>query len=418
MLLNFVTVEFPLSSSPPSRGFIFEWHQSRYEHDFGKISFYDWNVDPISIIKGSPVKITATVQGSTKIFYGYIHHVTHNRTSEKSQTDIFIIGPSHVMKQAALQVYSNTTASEVVKKIAKKYRFNYDITPHKRIYPQISQTGISDWSLMKRLAQQCGYTLRADGVNLYFKPLTEEYSKMKAFAPYYTAADPGSPAKPSLYNIKPIIGDTLEFSDGYKAAAAVSGVDPKTGKNFSVVNPKTPAGTRGARTPDIFDRYEYRTASQSFEAAKFEAKAVDERNSFPYRARAEIIGSPELSVDMPIYIDNVDSEINGYWTILELSHYVRDGKFTTLLTIGTDSLGSTEKYSSKEGVRKKISRGATLTTSAGINKPSTPITLSKVANRLSSSPISTVSSIWVGSSSDLRSDSGGNINKTMSILAR
>lgn len=418
MLLNYVIVEFPLSIAPPSRGHSFEWHQDRYEHDFGKISFSDWDVDPTSVLKGSPIKITATVQASTKTFYGYIHHTSHRRDSQSSQTDVFIIGASHVMKEARQHVYANTTASEVVKRIAKRYKFNYDVTPHGRVYPQISQTGVTDWELMKRLARQCGYTLRADGVNLYFKPLTEDYARLKAFAPYYSASFPGNPSIPTLYSIKPIIGDTLEFEDGYKAAAAVSGIDPKTGVKFSVVNPKAPSGARGSRTPDLFDRYEFGTSAQSFQAAKFEAQAVDELNSFPYRARVEIVGSPDLSVDMPIYIDNVDSEINGYWTVLSIEHYMREGKFTTFLTVGTDSLGSLEKYSSNEATFKSVAKDAVLTTTAKAQKPNTAIVLSKVANRLSDSPVTTISSTWVGSSSDLRSSSNGAVNKTIAVLGR
>lgn len=418
MLRNYVTVEFPLSSSPPSRGYSFEWHQSRYEHDFGKISFSDWNIDPVSIIKGSPVKITVSAQESAKVFYGYIHHVTHRKTSQTNHTDVFVIGASHVMKQANQAVYSNTTASDVAIKIAKKYKFNYDVTPHGRLYPQISQTGISDWEFLKRLARQCGYTLRADGVNLYFKPLTESYSKLKAFAPIYSMSYPGSPAPPTLYSIAPIIGESLEFVDGYKAAAAVSGVDPKTGKKFAVTNAKAPAGTKGARTQDIFDRYESRTSAQSFEAAKFEAQALDEINSFPYRAKAELVGSPDLTPDMPVYLDNVDSDINGYWTVLEVEHYLRDGKLTTIVTVGTDTLNSTEKYSSNGSNFKGPSKPASLTANTKASKPNVAISLSKVANRLSSSPVTTISSTWVGSSADLKSSSGSAVNKTLAILGR
>jgi hypothetical protein len=79
--------------------------------------------------------------------------------------------------------------------------------------------------------------------------------------------------------------------------------------------------------------------------AKNEAKSVDERTRFPYRATAKVLGDPNLHPDMPVYVDGVASAYAGYWIILKAEHVIdseaySNQRYVTILHLGTDSLGS------------------------------------------------------------------------------
>lgn len=404
MILKYLDIELPLSEVPlTGRVTRFEWSQARYMHDFGMLQLMDWNIDPSAVVSGTPIKITATVETDRKTYYGYIHHTRHVKSSHNNYTEIYLIGDSYVMKQAEQSIYHNVTAADVVKKIAKKHGFAYDVAPHPRVYPQIVQAGESDWSLMVRLAKQSGYTLRSEGATLFFKPLAEDFDKYKNVANNYFAVPPDSVVKPRLYRIEPIIGESLEYGDAYKAAVAVSGVDTKTGVPFAVVNTRQPSGLRGQVLPEFFDRYDSQKTAPDLKTARYEAEAVDQLNRFPYRANALLFGSPSLRPDMPVYISNTDSQLDGYWNVLEVCHTMDSDNFSADVVLGTDTLGGKEVPPNNSGVALSTYTGRpTLTQTASSVKPTATIKFAKVRNRLSTSPVSTVSATWINSSGDIR----------------
>lgn len=413
----YADVELPLSDDEiaPGRVHSFHWSQKRYEHDFGKVVFKDWNVDPTSLLKGTPVKIKVRYEGIAKSFFAYIHHVTHKRETNKSYTEVHLIGASYVMKQATQDVYMNLTASDIVTKIAKKYQMAYDIAPHSRVFPQVAHAGHTDWELCVRLAKQCGYTFRVDGTTLYFKPISEDFTALKSYARNFFLTPPANGVPPTLYSITPLVGETLEFEDGYKAASAVSGVDPKTGKAFAATQLSLEAGTRKNQNPNLFDRFDVHTSAHTLEAAKFEVKAVDERNKFPYRATAVLRGTANLRPDMPMYFSQVNADLDGYWCALEVEHIIENGIFTTEVVAGLDTVGSDAAAPNGYLGAKMTPPNASLSIISKNIKPKADIVLSKVVNRLSATPASVVSAKWVGSGTSIRGKTSS-ANKAAAVL--
>ena len=403
-MLKFVEVYFPLTADSPYKISQFNWDQRRYEHDMGKIRFADWNPDPVVLSSGSPVRIIVKYGDVSKTHYGYIHHVVHTRTSDSSYVDVYVIGASYVMKQPVQKVYSNTTASNVVSQIAVNNRFSYDVAPHDRMFPQIASPGYTQWQLMADLAKKVGYTLRSEGTSLFFKPLTEDYLKMLDEAPSFIAVKPGNPIPPSLYSIKPIVGESVDYGDAMKGAVAVTGYDPKSNTRFSVINDSQADSLRARVNPDLFDRFDVTTSATTVTAAKYEVQAAQELNRFPYRAFAVLVGTPTLRPDMPIIISGVNSDLDGYWIVLEANHIVEDGMYTTEVVIGLDSLGSTLKKTPPGPASKVVVPPPTLKVSHAPVLPAKTLKFSKVANRLSDAAASSVSAMWQGSAADLRND--------------
>lgn len=412
MFLKYLDISFPLSNySFTGKVSYFCWNQAKSKHDFGLLRFTDWNIDPAAIAPTSPVVIKATVEGSSKTFYGYIHNVNHVKSSHKNYTDIHIIGASYYMKQASQTIYHNMTASDVAIKLAKKYRFDYDVAPHGRIYPQISQAGKTDWELLCKLAHDCGYIFRVDGTTLHFKPIAEDFNAMKSSAKEFFSVPPGNPTPPRLYSIKPIIGESVEYEDGYKTAVAVSGMDPRGGMDFTVINPRQPIGLRGKRNPDLFDRYDMSTTVTTRQAAVYEALAAEARNKYPYRAQAKLFGTPELRPDMPVYISNVDKQLNGYWSLVEVNHVMTDSGFVTEAVLGIDSLNNAEAPPSGSRSPGSKQPKSSLSVSGLSIKPTSFVKGAKVSNRLSDTPAVYTQAQWVGSGLNLR----GYFNKNTKV---
>lgn len=404
-MLKFVDVYFPLSEETPARISDFYWGQRRYEHEMGRIRFADWNPDPVVLTTNSPVRIVVRRGESSKTHYGYIHHVVHNRSKDQSYVDVYVIGASYPMKQQNQSVYAHTTASAVATDIATKHGFAYDIADHGRVFPQISNPGYTDWELLANLAKQIGYSLRAEGTTLFFKPLTEDYLKMVASAQTFIATKPGTAVAPTLYSITPVVGDAINYGDAYKSSVAVTGYDPKLGAMFTAIN-QNPAGTVRARVnPELFDRYDVNTATVDLQAASYEVQAAQELNRFPYRAKAVLVGTPDLRPDMPLIIGGVNPELDGHWIVIEANHVVENGMYTTEVEIGLDSLGAVLPTQAVSDSLTAAIPAPALSVSRSSITPVKTLKFGKVANRLSDYASSSITATWKGTGQNLRTAS-------------
>jgi hypothetical protein len=316
------------------------------------VQFKDWDVSYDNVSPGTPVQITVKSLNKNKTFLGYVHHIKPDKTPGTNFTEVVFIGASFVMKQASQTIYRDTTADQVIQKIAKKHRFVAYTIPHNRVYPQVAQAGHTDWEIMVRLAKQCGYSLRTEGTELYFQPMLNEYTSFRSESSSFVLRPANSTVGTTIYSFNPVIGDSIEFDDAFKAAVAVSGVDKFSTDALAITKRLRNKKTRRKQKSEYFDRFDTSIVANDLTTAAFEADAAESRNSFPYRAKVEVVGSPEVTVDSPVYLGGIGSSYSGFWTVLAVEHKIiesdlRRQTFSTILTVGTDSLGSAEKWTDK-----------------------------------------------------------------------
>lgn len=342
---NFLTVEFPSANITPKRVSSITFWQDRNKHEFGIIQFRDWDINYDDVRPGTPIRFFLTSNEGSKEFAGYIHHITPSIKPGTRTTEVHFIGASYYLKQKSQKVYKNTTASEIVKKIAKKHNFSYQVEDHPRVYAQIAQAGMTDVEMLNKLAKQCGYSLRLTNAEIYFQPVTKLYEEQRANAPIFHLRDAQDPLGSTLYSFKPLLGESLEHDGEMKSAGAVGGVDKNTGKLIQLTNQKRPKATKKKVEVEFFDHFLTDTVVNDYATAKSEAESVDQRTRFPYRATAEVLGNPNLHPDMPVYIDGAGEAYSGYWIVLSAEHKVTSSSYNTqvyvtTLTLGTDSLGA------------------------------------------------------------------------------
>lgn len=344
-MFDFIDVSFPASkSSPVGRVSDFVFYQERGAHELAIVKFKDWDVAHNSLKQGTPVELNLTGSNSSKTFNGYIYHVKNHNTPGSKSIELGIIGASYHLKQQKQKVYRNVSASDVVKDIASFHGFAFDVTDHPRIFDQISQAGRSDLEFIKDLARKCGYSFRVQNTEVYFHPVTKIYNELKDSALSFFMGDQANPSGSTLYSFTPIVGETLNQDGEHKAAVAVSGVDKFTGQLIQVTNQKRPKATRSNFEPEFFDRFDAVTVANNYEIAKSESESADERVRYPYKAIAEVLGTPDLHPDAPVYFGGVGPEHSGFWTVLKTEHRITldtllNHKYTTILHLGTDSLG-------------------------------------------------------------------------------
>ena len=102
--------------------------------------------------------------------------------------------------------------------------------------------------------------------------------------------------------------------------------------------------------------------ANDYDVATNEATAVDQRNSFPYRAKAQTLGDPTLHPNMPVYLDGLGSDYSGFWIVLKAKHVIESNSYnsfvyTTNLTVGTDSLGEAARGKDNKKVTSPNTKG-------------------------------------------------------------
>jgi hypothetical protein len=344
-MYNYISIQFPLSEKPPQRVYSFTLNQERYAHEVAVVKFKDWDIRKTHINPGEPVKCILRGKDSSREFVGYIHDIKPQITPGKNTTTMTIIGASYRLKQQRQRVFENVTASDVVRSIAQEYKFSAYVQDHPRVYDQVVQAGHSELQLMSRLARQCGYSLRIENTALHFKDLTADFTTYRGTAQSFYMSGANEPKGSTLYSFNLTLGESVRYSDAYKSAVQVGGVDPRTSEINLVTAQIREETLRENSQVEFFDSYDTKTVTPGFIPAVYEAKSADERNRFAYRARVQILGTPTVGPDKPVYLTGIGPEYSGYWVVLSAKHHVVETapnimQYTTFLEVGTDSIGT------------------------------------------------------------------------------
>jgi hypothetical protein len=86
--------------------------------------------------------------------------------------------------------------------------------------------------------------------------------------------------------------------------------------------------------------------------------ALDHSNANRYRHRAQvtIIGTADLRIYDPIYLDGLPNGMSGYWTVLSIKHIFggRPGNYMMDLEVGTDVIGATSPTAGNNPVIRDV----------------------------------------------------------------
>lgn len=142
--------------------------------------------------KKDPVKFTWKVGKLSRTFIGYVQIIEKNNTAGNTFTKIVCINNSSKLKRTSKKVYINQTADRIVKTIAKNtIGFKAFAHKHPYKYARFAQSGQSNWQILRQLAKQTGYALRAENTTIIFKPqsliISEKVKKAPVFIHYERA---------------------------------------------------------------------------------------------------------------------------------------------------------------------------------------------------------------------------------------
>jgi hypothetical protein len=197
--------------------------------------------------------------------------------------------------------------------------------------------------------------LRAENTELYFQPVLQDFTNLRQNAPKFIMRGVTDPEGSTIYSFKPLIGESLDFKDAKKAAIAISGLDKTSNSRIAITKQIKNKKTRRKQQSEFFNQFDTSVVANDIETAGYEAEAAENKNTFPYRARVEVLGDPDLRPDLPVFLDGLGTTYSGYWVVLEAEHRIIEEQlnqqlYTTVITVGIDSLGTADSWADNKVV--------------------------------------------------------------------
>ena len=226
-------------------------------HDILVLTYAGKVEDSSSFVgSGDPVSFKYSGGDSEVTWVGHVHKIVPD-TVENNMTTIVCVSPTYLLKTTAQKIYKNTTADQVVKKIAAKYGMKAVTQRHPRVFTSIAQAGQSEWQLLRRLAKQTGFALKVEGTTIYFMSKNKLSTASKSKASYFFKENAAPTARViqqmgSLFQFSIEISDEAPDMEGNTADRVVSGFHQTTQNPIATKHSIKPAAkkTLGAVTPN------------------------------------------------------------------------------------------------------------------------------------------------------------------------
>ncbi len=288
---------------------------------------------------GTPVSIQWSNQRGTGTFNGYVYRADPLIVAGASANTLICVGASFPLMGKGQNIWTDISASEVVRIIAAQHGLDYDVEDHPRVYNQITQAGESYWQLLNRLADETGYVLRMDGATLRFrsrKSFTQHYRPIAIRMDFAQGANPNLRLAAEVQEFKARVGAANPEFGTLHASRSGSGIDPASGEAISNSADVSPLRADGS---PIFQDYITNRVVNSALELDLALQAEQEKNRFTKFAQMRTLGDPTLAPEKVVYVRGVDAPYNGFWTARTVVHDITTNNYRCEVFVATDGLG-------------------------------------------------------------------------------
>jgi phage protein D len=342
-------VKFPTAPSLVSSPERVELVQRQYEHDVMTLEYQNSSSLWFSTLKtGTPVVFTWSKDSETQSWIGYVVTVSKTSAAERKRPmKILCVGASYVLKTRANRTFKNVTVTDVARKIAKEFRFQFVGENSTRKFAQLSMTGQTYWQWLQEQASRIGYGFYVRGTTLYMRPMDKIINQGMSYAATMTMQAPFAPADSQLLDktldrFTILNGDLIENGEVSNTVKVTAGVNPltsKTSTGFQDPN-KTGQKMRRKTTTAIFSDYSTEVV-HSAALSKQAAKDLAEAARFTTPAELSGQGDFRLVPYSVAYLEGTGVDTDGYWLVKETRHmFLRTGKYQLEASVVTDGIGA------------------------------------------------------------------------------
>jgi phage protein D len=341
-----------------------ELHQVQNNHDVLILAFAHqstrWND---SIETGVPIQVSWSQGTDTRIWYGYVSHMSQDVNAQKIQEmKVTCIGTTFALKERATRVFTHSTIPDAVKTIVTEHGFNFIGDTNSLVFPQLTLAGHSYWEWIQEQAKRIGFAVVVDNMDFYFREMDSFIDQNISSIP---VLDIGQTAIPygvmyqdrTLDGITVLKGERLENTDHVRNTKTVGGVDPITMLPFQAQTSPSNLGNdlRTNIGDALFNEYRSDQVVNSEVHSLEISRGASKMARFTLPAKAKAQGDIRFRPFRPVFISGTGRQSDGYWLIQGVRHYLNSiGDYTADLTLLTDGTGTNSQTSLRQSLPAKI----------------------------------------------------------------
>jgi phage protein D len=356
------TIEFPTLSGFKKAANKVDLLQKQGSHDILNIEYM--NIDSSwfkSLTTGIPIKFTFQQGTRSKVWLGYVSHVTSEISVAKINRPMTLtcISSSFVLKERGHRVFKNVSIPEVASVIAKEHGFKFVGENHPRKFSQLVLSGHSYWEWLQEHANKIGYAMYVDGTTMVFRPINKLIDETSNDVPIMQNWD--EPIRPNLHNLDRTLdyihvlnGEFMQDTPNSHNLKQVGGVNPVTSAPF--VENKRPSKSgkqvRSIASQDMFLEHQDHQVVNDQSSAKLaaEGSAILSRFNLPAKILGQ--GDPRIRPYHMVSIDGTGNETDGFWIIREVHHkFTRVNEYSVECVIASDGLGPNISSTTRQGTQ-------------------------------------------------------------------
>ena len=319
---------------------------SENKHDIATITYSGFPPAAVTAYSGLPVYIKfGNNEANIQEFHGYVAYVEANSVTRMGKVNnsgvqaakVVCFGVSYNMKPLSSNVYKNITLPKLVKAIAKKYNFSYSVPNNNYVIPTVDQSSMSDWEVLTSTAKKLGYFVTATNTHItVYDPFSSFYRGLTPTTLNTLQAQDGADRKPgNVLEFKGTFGDVTPHGSSHNYL--IKTLD-STGKSVEYSTKDSVGSGMGKQVKRRFTQ-EITMNAVSKEALRNYAGGFL-KQSIPLHADVTALGISTVFPGSIVYLNNYNSEYDGYWVVEEVRHLINRNHYLTDLHIKTDSLNT------------------------------------------------------------------------------
>jgi phage protein D len=321
---------------------------SENKHDVATLTYSGFPPSAVTTYSGLPVFIRfGNNEANIQEFHGYVAYVEANsitrmgtvNRSRIQEAKVVCFGVSYTMKPISSTAYKNITLPKLVSTIAKKYNFSYSVPSNNFVIPTVDQSSKSDWEVLTNTANKLGYYVTATNTHItVYDPLSSFYRGLTPTTLNTLQAEGGAQRKPgNVLEFKGTFGDVTPYGSSHNYV--IKTLDDK-GKSVEYSTKNNAGSGMGKQVTRRFTQ-EITMNAVSKEALKNYADGYM-KQAIPLHADVTISGISTVFPGALVYLNNYNSEYDGYWVVEEARHLINRDHYVTYLHIKTDSTNNTK----------------------------------------------------------------------------
>lgn len=309
-----------------------------FKHEILVVDLNEILPDYEDLNTGTKIKATIQYGGVSKEFVGYVHHVEPGDSKAYLPTKVVCVGASFVLKKQLNRVWQNQTGSSVISEILQENRLSANVKTNTRMFPYLTQAGISNWKFICNTAQTMGYIVYPVGASVHVIPRIQSWEDSKSSAHLMGLKRKGSFATGTLLEFTAMAGDAMPADGELPINPTTIGIDPD-GLNIIGSKADKKRATKRKATSTLFDGVTRSVVNRVVDG-DFESDAHRERSRFNLYGKARCIGNPDLGPGSVVYLSGIGDTFGGYWLVTKATHVIEAETYIVHLDLRTDSLGN------------------------------------------------------------------------------